>query len=59
MLSAANNEIISVTHVPVFPDRSVREELIMSREVPKSESIARGLKCTCELMTRFVCCELT
>jgi hypothetical protein len=31
-------------HVPVFPERGVRVELIMSRDVPKSDNIARGLK---------------
>ena len=31
------------TYVPVFPDRA-RELCIISREVPKSDSMARGLK---------------
>ena len=31
------------THVPVFPERCSLVELIISREVPKSESMARCL----------------
>lgn len=30
------------THVPVLPDRAL-EECSMSRDVPKSDNIARGL----------------
>ena len=33
-----------ITHVPVFPDRGTLDLFIISREVPKSESIALGLK---------------
>jgi hypothetical protein len=35
---------IKPTYVPVFPDLWNLPELIISREVPKSDSIARGLK---------------
>lgn len=34
--------VVGRTHVPVLPDRAL-EECSMSREVPKSDSIARGL----------------
>ena len=34
--------VVGRAHVPVLPDRAL-EECSISREVPKSDSIARGL----------------